>query len=52
NLDTETGDALMRLLLDIRARLGTTILVATHNDAVAGRADRVLRLRDGLLIEQ
>jgi putative ABC transport system ATP-binding protein len=51
NLDTETGDALMRLLLDIRARLGTTILVATHNDAVAARADRVLRLRDGLLIE-
>jgi putative ABC transport system ATP-binding protein len=51
NLDTETGDALMRLLLDIRARLGTSILVATHNDAVAARTDRVLRLRDGLLIE-
>lgn len=50
NLDTDTGDALMRLLLDIRTRLGTTILVATHNDAVAGRADRTLRLRDGQLV--
>jgi putative ABC transport system ATP-binding protein len=51
NLDSETGAALMELLLDLRARLGTTILVATHNDAVAERADRVLRLRDGKLVE-
>lgn len=50
NLDSETGAALMDLLLDIRARLGTTILVATHNDAVAARADRVLRLHDGQLV--
>jgi putative ABC transport system ATP-binding protein len=50
NLDTETGDALMNLLLDIRSRLGTTILVATHNNDVAARADRVLRLRDGMLV--
>jgi len=50
NLDSETGNALMDLLLDIRARLGTTILVATHNDAVAKHADRILRLRDGRLI--
>jgi putative ABC transport system ATP-binding protein len=47
NLDSETGESLMRLLLDIRTRLGTTILVATHNDSVAAHADRVLRLRDG-----
>ncbi|MBV9279705.1 MAG: ABC transporter ATP-binding protein [Chloroflexi bacterium] len=50
NLDSETGGALIDLLLDLRARLRTTILVATHNDAVAGRADRILRLRDGQLV--
>lgn len=50
NLDSETGAALMELLLDVRTRLGTTILVATHNDSVAERADRVLRLRDGRFI--
>jgi putative ABC transport system ATP-binding protein len=50
NLDSDTGAALMDLLLDLRTRLGTTILVATHNDAVAARADRVLRLRDGRLV--
>jgi putative ABC transport system ATP-binding protein len=50
NLDSDTGAALMQLLLDLRTRLGTTILVATHNDAVAARADRVLRLRDGRLV--
>lgn len=50
NLDSETGQALMDLLLDIRTRLGTTILVATHNDAVAAHADRILRLRDGRLV--
>lgn len=50
NLDSETGDALIGLLLDLRERLGTTILIATHNDAVAGRADRILRLHDGRLL--
>jgi putative ABC transport system ATP-binding protein len=51
NLDSETGAALMDLLLDIRSRLGTTILVATHNEVVAAHADRVLRLHDGELVK-
>jgi putative ABC transport system ATP-binding protein len=51
NLDTETGVALMDLLHDVRSRLGTTILVATHNNDVAAHADRILRLRDGQLVE-
>jgi putative ABC transport system ATP-binding protein len=50
NLDSDTGQALMELLLEVRARLGTTILVATHNDAVAAQADRILRMRDGKLV--
>lgn len=50
NLDSETGASLVQLLLDVRARLGTTILIATHNEAVADRADRVLHLHDGQLV--
>lgn len=50
NLDSETGAALMDLLVDLRTRLGTTLLVATHNVDVAGRADRILRMRDGRLV--
>jgi putative ABC transport system ATP-binding protein len=51
NLDSETGDALMQLLSGLRERLHTTVLLATHNEAIAGRADRILRLRDGRLVE-
>jgi putative ABC transport system ATP-binding protein len=51
NLDTDTGEALMALLVDIRARLGTTILVATHNNDVAAHTDRILRMRDGRLVQ-
>jgi putative ABC transport system ATP-binding protein len=51
NLDSETGAALMELLLDLRRRLGTAILIATHNDAVAEQCDRVIRLHDGRLVE-
>jgi putative ABC transport system ATP-binding protein len=50
NLDTETGAALLALLLELRVRHGTTILVATHNHDVAHLADRVLRMRDGNLV--
>lgn len=51
NLDSETGDALLELLQSIRRRLGTTVLVATHSADVAGRADRILRLHDGQLVD-
>jgi putative ABC transport system ATP-binding protein len=49
NLDSATGEALVDVLLDIRRRHATTVLIATHNDALARRADRVLRVRDGRL---
>ena len=49
NLDTATGQALVEVLLEVRRDHGTTVLVATHNDALARRADRLLRVRDGML---
>ncbi|MFQ5985367.1 MAG: ABC transporter ATP-binding protein [Alphaproteobacteria bacterium] len=47
NLDRESGDAVMDLLFDLRARQGTTLLLMTHNAELARRADRILRLDDG-----
>jgi putative ABC transport system ATP-binding protein len=49
NLDSEAGEALIDLLLDLRLGHRTTILLATHNPAVAERADRTLRMHDGRL---
>jgi putative ABC transport system ATP-binding protein len=47
NLDTDTGRTIIDLLLDIRTRYGTTILLATHDPAVAARCDRSITVRDG-----
>ncbi len=46
NLDSQTGASIAELLETLHAG-GTTLLVVTHDAALAGRADRVLRLRDG-----
>ncbi|MBZ0283335.1 MAG: ABC transporter ATP-binding protein [Anaerolineae bacterium] len=48
-LDRETAKQVMLLLNDLRARLGLTILMVTHDMDMAGYADRVLTLRDGAL---
>jgi putative ABC transport system ATP-binding protein len=47
NLDHATGAAVMDLLFDMQARLGTTLLLITHDPALAGRCDRLLRMQDG-----
>jgi lipoprotein-releasing system ATP-binding protein len=49
NLDRETGLRLQDLLWGLRASRGQTFLIATHDPAIAARADRVVSLADGLL---
>jgi putative ABC transport system ATP-binding protein len=51
NLDAHTGEVILQLLSDLRARLGTTFLIATHDPRVAGRAERTVTIVDGLLQE-
>jgi len=46
-LDTGTGADVMAIVLDLNRRLGTTFVVATHDERVAQHATRVLGLRDG-----
>lgn len=50
-LDFETGKRVLRLLIDLKRELGTTIVVITHNTAIAGVADRVVHLRSGEVTE-
>ncbi len=51
NLDAATGAEILDLLLGLRDKYGMTIMVATHESQVAARCDRILRLRDGKLVE-
>jgi putative ABC transport system ATP-binding protein len=50
NLDTETGDGIIELLTSLSETRRQTIVLITHDPAVAGRARRVVRMRDGRLL--
>jgi len=47
NLDTTSGDEIMKLLLDLNKSQGTTLLIVTHDPEVAAIAERIIHLRDG-----
>jgi len=47
NLDTRTGETIIDLMKEMRDRLGTTFVIATHDPMVAERARRRVEIRDG-----
>ncbi len=47
NLDAATGQAVMDLLFGMRDELGTTLLLITHDPALAARCERQIRIADG-----
>ena len=49
NLDSKTGDTIMDLLLGLARERKKTLLVVTHDNRLAARGDRQLRIVDGLL---
>lgn len=51
NLDSATGESVMRLILDQVAETDSSLLVITHDMSIARKMDRILELRDGALIE-
>ena len=51
NLDTATGEEIIALLRTLSADEGLTVVLVTHDRAVAGVADRIVSVRDGLLLE-
>jgi putative ABC transport system ATP-binding protein len=50
NLDQRTGAAIIELLFDLNASRGTTLVLVTHDDGLAARCGRSLRLDDGKLV--
>jgi putative ABC transport system ATP-binding protein len=52
NLDEETGQKVLQLLLNLTQKSGKTLIMATHNPEIAKFADRVLRVVDGQLVSE
>ena len=49
NLDAATGSQIIELMFDLNARQGTTLLLVTHDEAIAARCGRTLRIQSGQL---
>lgn len=47
NLDSQTGEQIIDLLVSLRQEHRTALVIATHDAAIAARAERVVELRDG-----
>jgi lipoprotein-releasing system ATP-binding protein len=50
NLDSKNAEALHDLFFELRKNLGQTIVLVTHNSALAQRCDRVITMADGLIV--
>ena len=50
NLDSATGKQIIELLVDLHRNLGSTLVLVTHDGALAAHADRVVTLRDGRIV--
>ena len=49
NLDAATGQQIIELMFDLNARQGTTLILVTHDEAIAARCGRILRIQCGQL---
>lgn len=49
NLDTQTGDDLFRLMMEVN-RKGITFIIVTHNETLASQCGRIIRMKDGMLV--
>jgi putative ABC transport system ATP-binding protein len=52
NLDSATGQVVLDLMLALNREQGTTMVLVTHEESIAGCADRRILLRDGLVVSQ
>ena len=51
NLDTATGRSIVDQLFDLNSQQGTTLILVTHDERLAARCNRILRLAAGRLVE-
>jgi len=52
NLDSKSGEEIMKLLLNMNKEYGTTLIIVTHDQKISDRTQRVIRLYDGLVVAQ
>jgi putative ABC transport system ATP-binding protein len=52
NLDSTTGESILNLFEELRRELGLTLVIATHDAAIAARVNGILHLVDGQLVEE
>jgi putative ABC transport system ATP-binding protein len=52
NLDSKNGDLIMNMLLELNRSMGSTLIIVTHDSAVADYASRILEMRNGILSER
>jgi putative ABC transport system ATP-binding protein len=50
NLDSETSEKVIKLLFDLNAEAGTTLIIVTHNTELAAGTHRIIRLKGGSII--
>ena len=50
NLDHRTGETVVRMLRDLCSTLGVTVVASTHDPTVADEASRVVRMKDGQIV--
>ncbi len=52
NLDSKNGEAVMRLLTDLKRQTGKTLILVTHDPRIAARCDRTVNIQDGYLTSE
>ncbi len=52
NLDSKSGKEIMDLLLDLNKKSKTTVVIVTHDPNIASHSKRIIRLSDGLIVEE
>jgi putative ABC transport system ATP-binding protein len=51
NLDSETGEGIIELMKKMNQEIGTTFIFSTHDQTIVSIADHVLRLKDGMVVQ-
>lgn len=51
NLDSATGDKVIKLLFDLNKKKGVTLIIVTHDEDLAQLCDRQIRISDGKIVE-
>jgi lipoprotein-releasing system ATP-binding protein len=52
SLDSQNKQELHRLFFELRDELNQTFIIVTHDEGLAAQADRIMHMRDGMIVDQ